>query len=473
VRIVNRDNPVMSEWLGEQGYRLDPAPYLSRALEARKLLEQLSNTEQLSDLTDGYHGGIFNGPKFRRVYVTGREHGVPFLGSTDMMEIDFTNLPCLKKNDAVSSKLSYLQVKPGMTLISCSGSVGRMGYVRPDMTGFWSSQDVLKVEADPDRIKPGYLYAFLSSRFGEALIKSSAYGAIIQHLEPRHIADLPVPRFGDDLERKIHDLVEEAAQLRAGFQAGLTAATEDFFRSVGLPELNDLHWHEQERDLGFEVEELTPSSLRAFNFAPRARRLAHTLSSVPSKPLGEICTGGQLNSGVRFKRIDASPEHGVRLIGQRQGFWLRPEGRWISAAQAPSGIFAQDETVMIAAQGTLGENEVFCRPIFVTGNWLEHAYTQHFLRVVSGDPDVPGAYLFAFLRSEVAFRLLRSLSVGGKQQDIHETFRAQIPVPLAAPIDRDRIAETVRRAYRDRDKADRLEDQALALLTTALEEAAT
>ncbi|MFD4304522.1 restriction endonuclease subunit S [Streptomyces albidoflavus] len=470
MKLVSLSHPVTSDWLAAQGFRLDPSPYLSGALEARKLLERLPNTVRLNNVTAGHNGGIFNGPKFSRVYLNDLNHTAPFLGSTDMMEADFSFLPQLSTK--VADKFPYLAVKPGMTLISCSGTVGRMAYVRTDMAGIWSSQHVMKVAANTKRIPSGYLYTFLRSKFGVPMIASSAYGAIIQHIEPHHIADLPVPRFDGKLEERIHRLVEISARLRARFQAGLVAATEDFFRSVGLPELIDIRWHQQERDLGFEVDEVGPTTLRALNFAPRARRLIAKLGSVPGRTLGEICTGGQLGSGARFKRIDADPEHGVQLVGQRQGFWLRPEGRWISAEQAPPGIFAQDETVMIAAQGTLGENEVFCRPLFVTGSWLNYVYTQHFLRVVSGDPEIPGAYLFAFLRSEAAFRLLRSLSVGGKQQDIHETLRAKIPIPLASPEDRHRIAETVRRAYRNRDRADVLEDQALALLTEAIEEAA-
>ena len=74
---------------------------------------------------------------------------------------------------------------------------------------------------------------------------------------------------------------------------------------------------------------------------------------------------------------------------------------------------------MVAAQGTLGENEVFCQPILVTGRWLDFAYTQHFLRILSGDPTFPGAFLFAFLRSEAVFRCFRSMSIGSKQQDLH------------------------------------------------------
>jgi type I restriction enzyme S subunit len=47
-----------------------------------------------------------------------------------------------------------------------------------------------------------------------------------------------------------------------------------------------------------------------------------------------------------------------------------------------------------------------------------------------------------------------------------------LPVPVCAQVDRERIAETVRQAYRDRDEADRKEDQASALLDEAVREAA-
>ncbi|MET8842199.1 restriction endonuclease subunit S [Streptomyces rubiginosohelvolus] len=468
MKIASHDNPVRIGWLAEQGLRLDAAPYLSGAFAARQLLKRLPvDKDSLADLTKGHNGGIFNGPKFSRVYVNDTETGVPFLGSTDMMEADLTHLPLL--GNEVADTFPYLEVQPGMTLISCSGTIGRMSYVRADMRGIWSSQHVMKVQPNPDRVPSGYLNTFLRSRFGVPMITSQAYGAIIQHIEPHHIAHLPVPRFAPQVEQDIHELVEEAARLRTEFQTGLEAATTDLFTRAGLEELLDLRWHEQPRDLGFAQRGVTSTTLRALNYQPRAERVLDALRNVDHLTLGEICSGGKLGSGVRFKRVDADPEHGAaRLIGQRQGFWIRPEGRWISPSQAPPGIFAEDETVMVAAQGTLGENEVFCRALFVTGSWLEHVYTQHFLRVVSGTSDVPGAYLFAFLRSEAMFRVLRSMSTGGKQQDIHEALRAQIPVPVLTAPDRTRIAKTIRSAYRKRDEADQKEDQALELLEQAV-----
>ncbi|MER8013089.1 restriction endonuclease subunit S [Streptomyces griseoluteus] len=470
MKVAEAGNPARRGWFDRQGLRLVAKPYLSGAFATQRMLERLPvESMALKNLTAG-RGGIFSGPQFSRVYLTAPEHSVPFVGSKDMLVADFSTLPRLRKSDAELPGMRYLKLQAGTSLISRSGfNAGRRSYVRPDMAGFWSSEDVIKVVPDPDKIKSGYLYAFLSSRFGEVLVRSGIYGSAVKHIAPNHVGEIRVPRLGASVENEIHELVQGAAELRAEFQAGLEAATSDLFRTAGIEELLDLRWHERGRDLGFAQRGVTVTSLRALNFQPRARRILERLRERECVTLGEVCEGGTLGSGVRFKRIDAEPGHGaVRLIGQRQAFWLRPEGRWISPDQAPPGIFAADETVMIAAQGTLGENEVFCRPFMVTGSWRDHAYSQHFLRVLPGDPRFSGAYLFALLRSEPMFRLLRSMSVGGKQQDLHEELRKGLPVPVLTQSDRDRIASTVRAAYKKRDEADHKEDLALARLEEAV-----
>jgi len=55
---------------------------------------------------------------------------------------------------------------------------------------------------------------------------------------------------------------------------------------------------------------------------------------------------------------------------------------------------------------------------------------------------------------------------------MHEQFRREIPVPVCTQADRERIADTVRNAFRLREEADLKEDKALALLTEAVREAA-
>ncbi|GAA3509202.1 hypothetical protein FHR32_006630 [Streptosporangium album] len=469
MKLADLDNPVRASWLADQSFRLDPGPYISDSYAAHMFLKRVPRTEPLGEVTSG----IFNAGRFKRHWTTDPEHGVPFLSSADIFQADLSTLAMITKKCFRAN--ANLALEPGWTLITCSGmTAGRVTYARLDMDGYACSQDVLRVVPDLDKIPAGYLYTFLASPLGIPMIKGGIYGTSVKHIEPSHIVDLPVPRVDADVEQRIDSLIREAMVLRAQFQTGITDATHDLFKSAGLSELIDFNWHDQPRDVDFSVSGLTSTSLRALNFSPRAQRILDALHSVPHRTLGEICATGQLGRGNRFTRVDSDSKHGFRLIGQRQAFWQRPEGRWIALKSVEAEMVrAVDETVLVASQGTLGDSEVFCRPAFVTGKWQkEFVFSEHFLRIVTGDSGYPGAYLFAFLRSEAMFRVFRSMSTGGKQQDIHEGLRRQIPVPECAPADRQRIAETVKQAYRWRDEADMKEDQALALLDEAVREAA-
>src|SRR5690606_19341075 len=84
-----------------------------------------------------------------------------------------------------------------------------------EMAGFLSSQHLIKVIPNETKVNWGYLYAFLSSVYASSMIKSGTYGAIITHIEPHHISELPVPRFSYELEDEIGNKVKTASTKRA------------------------------------------------------------------------------------------------------------------------------------------------------------------------------------------------------------------------------------------------------------------
>lgn len=202
-----------------------------------------------------------------------------------------------------------------------------------------------------------------------------------------------------------------------------------------------------------------------------------SIRSGPWCELGEVIDLAWLRWRVMFKRMDCEPEHGIEVITQRPLFHLLPEGRWISRKYLLnlSPWFAVPEhTILIAKQGTLGENELYCQAEFVVGRRaLARAYSDHCMRVVVRDRAIHPGYLFAFLRSEPGFRLLRSLSEGSKQQDLHWRTVPRIPVPrLADRAREDAIGEKVFRAYRLRNEAVDKILEAQELCEQAIEESA-
>jgi hypothetical protein len=460
---------IHSNWIQEEGRRLDPGPYMGGAIRLRKAAERLPHS-RLADVTAGFRGGIFThsfSPK--RSYVADRKHGVPFLGASSMLYADLSDLPLLSNRDAESRSYRSLTIHEGMTLISCSGSVGRMTFARPDMEGMASAGDLLKIQPDPRRIPPGYLYAFLRSSVGTVLVTGGTYGTIIQHLEASHVADLPVPRLGKEFESKIHSLVSSSAKLMADFQAGITKATSRLFSSVGLQDISAADWHRMGRDLGFSVQSRALNSLRALNFSPRFRRLTSAIESAPHRKLGNIVLPGSLRRGNRFKRIDAAPAYSYQLIGQRELFWVKPEGRWIAKSATGKDVLVEPGTILVAAQGTLGESELYCRAEFIWGPATKLAYSEHLLRVVADEEKMPAGCLYAFMRSETAFRMLRSISTGTKLQDHHPEMRAEFPVPYPSKSVRDEVHHIVIGAYEARHKAVALEDQAIEIVEDAIE----
>jgi hypothetical protein len=461
-----RTSVIRSSWLGKGGYRLDCSPYLGGALETEILLEKLSvRKDSLSKLKRA----IFNGPKFSRTYVDNPTFGVPFLGGSSLQQADLTNLPFLSKTQAHNKQLRHLEVKRGMTLITCSGTIGRMTYARPDMEGMWASQHIMKIVSDDSKIPSGYLYAFLSSKFGVPLVISGTYGSIIQSIEPHHVEGLSVPRFGEKLETEIHELLEESAKLLSEHSSLLKNATDDFFASVDLADVTAVEWHKQKHlDLGFSVTNDIPYSFRSLGFAPRVLKLIESIKIKAWKSLGEICTPGLLSRSGRFTRIDASPEFGSRMIGQRELFSLKPEGRLIANSALPEDAFVEDGTIGVAAQGTLGEGELYCRAQFLCGPWTKYAFSEHVLRILASEAKMLRGCLFAFMRSETAFRMLRSVSSGSKLQDHNYWMLPRLPIPVPNRIDQERIDEKVRKAFAMRHSAVAKELEAVQLVENAI-----
>ncbi|MFH7109545.1 hypothetical protein ACFWXM_16930 [Achromobacter xylosoxidans] len=456
---------VPSIWLEHNGRRLDCGPYMSGAIEAKELLRKF-RTEALSALTCGNDGGIFNGPRFPRIYVDNEDVGIPFLGSTDILHADLSNMTLLSKKQVTATP--SLKLEEGWTLITCSGTIGRMAYARSDMAGMAGSQHFMRVAPNKDKVLPGYLYSYLASRFGVPIVISGTYGAIIQHIEPGHIAGLPVPRLGN-IEEKTNELVQRAASFLTIFQSNLRRATELYFDSVGLSDIRPSEWHDWGSDLGFTAT-AGVQSLRALNFNPRFNRLCERIKEGPWKPLGELCLPGTLKRGSRFNRVDAEPEFSYKLVGQRELFWLRPEGRWIAKKYVPDDVLVEEGSILVAARGTLGESELYCRSEFIVGKMTGNAYSEDILRVIGNEEFIERGALFAFMRSETAFRMLRSISVGSKLQDHHYTMLPSLPIPYPPADVRKRCNELVMDAYRAREKAIDLEDEARNLVERAIEE---
>jgi type I restriction enzyme, S subunit len=460
---------IPSAWMRRDGRRFDSGPYMSGALEAKIRLEELAcRKDRLADLTAGYAGGIYNGPQFVRSFVDDPEHGVPFLGTASMLRADLSDLPLLRKRDALSPKLSFLRIDPGMTLISCSGTIGRMVYARPDMAGMWSNQDILKVVADPARVQPGYLYAFLSGKFGVPLVTSGTYGAIIQHIEPQHIADLPVPRLGDEVEREAHRLVDLAAANRTKaiqlLNASL-ASVEYLLDTANLCSHLGVSWSSV-------VASQLQSRCDAYYYSPEceAARRAFDGADVPEhRRLGDIAE--VFIPGIFKRRYADDPAFGVPYITGGDVFQLAPTSdRFLMSRVANENLLVIKKGMLLVQEaGQLGG--LVGKSVFVGGHLDGYAVSNNMVRVTALDERDAG-YLFALLSTTAGVTLVAREAAGSSIPHMDATRIRSLSLPWPDAARRHEISRTVVDAFELRDRAAKAEDEARALVERTVEEAA-
>jgi len=342
-----------------------------------------------------------------------------------------------------------------------------MAYARPDMDGLACSEDVLRVIPDPEKIAPGYLYAYLSSKFGVALVVGGTYGAIIQHIEPEHIAKLSVPRFSRSFEKQIDDLIEEAALLRMRASAALRAVAARFDALINGVPLAML----QTPRIGAAPARSLQQRLDAQFHDPIVRRVRECLQDREHTTIGEWCNLVFL-PGI-FKRIHIEDvAYGAPYYTGSTLFWLEPQPKGVLSRKTTlfRQVSLEEGTVLVQAFGQ--EGGLTGRAVWVGRN-LAGATTTHMLVRLRAKTKEDTAYLFGFLQSDAAYRQIASLTYGGSIPHFDESGISKVVLPLFGAEDRREIAKRVLSAVIARDDALDAERRARALIEDAIEKGTT
>ena len=141
---------IPSSWLEMEEYRLNAKPYFSGAVEAKMALAKFA-CEPLIELSQNGKRGIFNGPRFSRVYVNGAAHGLRLISGADIIQADLSYADMIAKWQARS--MPEMVLSEGTTLISSYGTVGRMRLCpRRHGTAYWPVlNNVLRVIPDVEK----------------------------------------------------------------------------------------------------------------------------------------------------------------------------------------------------------------------------------------------------------------------------------------------------------------------------------
>ncbi|MBL8601050.1 MAG: hypothetical protein JNK72_03910 [Myxococcales bacterium] len=445
----------------EEGHRLTGGFHVSEDERAVARLRRLTcSMATVRDLVGGR--GIFRGPIFKGNFVDNPELGEPYVSARDIVNADVAPDTYLSRRHG--RLLDELRLCEGMILVTCSGmNLGKAIWSRPGFGTLVGSGDLIRIEPNAAAAPPGYLFAFLASRYGHAQIRKQIYGGHIKHVDPEHIASLSVPRFDWTFEQKIHDLVEKASSLRVEATRLLRGVAARF---DGLVDALLKQQRESPR-VGVVNASLLQRRMDAQFHDPFVRALRAQLVSGEHATIGTWCQRIFL-PGI-FKRIHVDDlAYGAPYYTGSTLFSLDPEPKGVLSRKTTlfEQVRMEEGTVLVQAFGQKGG--LTGRAVWV-GRHLAGATTTHMLVRLQAKTKEDTAYLFGFLQSQAAYRQIASLTYGGSIPHFDEDGIASVVIPLFSASERRELARDVVTSVDCRDDALDAERQACTLVEHAIE----
>jgi type I restriction enzyme S subunit len=199
----------------------------------------------------------------------------------------------------------------------------------------------------------------------------------------------------------------------------------------------------------------------AFNIEARqaVKQLQH--AGLPLQPLyGEKGLCKFAHNAFRFKRIYVDAEHGAPFLSSSDIISMRPEPKGYLSRKLTKRLdelLVQKWDVLISCSGTIGNVGLASETI------ANKAVSQHVIRLRAENSDTAG-YVTAFLKSRFGRLQLVLATYGSVVQHIEPLHLKHVLIPNLKPILMLEIGRKVGQAYEWRDEANRLLDEADALL---------
>ena len=298
--------------------------------------------------------------------------------------------------------------------------------MRVDMEDTAISQDVLKVVPDPNKVPPGYLYAFLNSKYGMPVVTGGTFGSIIVHIEAENIANISVPRL-DQVEVQAHDLIQLAADKRVEANNVIQRAIENLKDAAGIRRLTL-------RDgITLSTRSVSSSSiLKRMDGAYHSYYHREVLEALDEANVGTT-TVSDLSLAIvepkRFKRIEINDAgFGIPMFGTTALMWSDPQPSYLipRSMQGIEELLVDQKMVLIPRSGQI--SGIIGTAVLPYGALVGGVVSEDAIRIQCATETIAG-YLFIVLRSEYGRRQLKARAFGSSipHLDIHQIGQVLIP----------------------------------------------
>lgn len=440
---------------------LNTNSYLSMALETNA-----NKCSRLEDIAD-----VFNPPVFKRQFCVKGQNAVNYLQSSDILSAsEYTNIYI---NRIQATSLNLL-VKKDDILVTGFGTIGDTRLVSKYQDGVSYANNVCRIRVK-ENVLYGYVYAFMASKYGCAQLNKNASGSVVRYIEAPGIKKTLIPNFSEEFTNVVDLLIKDAIKLREDATEDLEKAEQLLKEKAKLHELSsdeyDYFGHRANNRtiscFSRNIQDIGTTTINAFNHSERIRQLKKSMTC-QTIPLKNVLKDGRTYGTSGLPNIEVKPGHGIMLINQKDMFDNIVKGKWISSKGSdPENVLEYGE-ILIACDGTLGENELFCRAVFANEDLKGSYVSSHFLRLKVNET-LPAGYLYCWLNSDYGFRLIRNTQAGTKLcHPINKLF-LEIPVPVIDDESTKQIDLLVRQAHTKRHQANQKELKAIQMVEKEIE----
>ena len=458
--IVNSKEIAGHRFRFEGSHYLNHYAYLSLKIERSK-----DKCVKLEDVAT-----CFNPPVFKRQFCQDTEHAVQYFQSSDVPSLEEKSKVFIYKGQAESLKLL---VHKNDILVTGFGTIGNTRLVSRHQDGVCYANNVCRIQSTG--MSAGFIYAFMSSKYGTAQLNNNASGSVVRDIEALGIKRTLIPHFPESFQKEVDDLMQEAARLRKEATDELNEAEKILKEAAKLRDLTPEDYdyyglNNSGRKVSCFIrkrKDIDTTTINAFNHSERIRNTKASITC-PTVPLKEVLLGGDTFSTGSFPRIEVKEGCGIMLINQKDIFDTIVKGKYISKRNVKTNNLVEYGEVLIAGVGTLGENETFCRAIYANEDLVGQLVSGEFIRMKTNGK-VPSGYLYAWLASDYGFRLLRNLQAGTKLCRPIPRLVLEIPVPIVDKQVMEEIDQMVKEAYTKRYRANCNEHKAISMVEREIE----
>ena len=210
--------------------RIDSSYYLSEGNIATRLVEAaIRRSPRHIHLGDKEMVTVWQPNRNILVYAGDGEESVPYLQPYDILE--FLPEPRAQLSSH-KNPVDQLKVPSGTILQTCSGrNLGPLVISDQYLESFVFGSDLMRITID-DSDTRFYVYTFLSTWVGQALLHSSKTGSVIDHLSADDIRDLRIPIYGEKVFKDVSALMKKSYELYSQARMELVRCKNEYCATI-------------------------------------------------------------------------------------------------------------------------------------------------------------------------------------------------------------------------------------------------